>query len=40
MEYCPQEIEQKWQGYWDTNNSFEPESEDSKKEKKKSEEVE
>ncbi len=34
MEYNPQIIEHKWQKYWDDNNLFEPESEDSKKDKK------
>jgi leucyl-tRNA synthetase len=34
MEYNPNQIEQKWQKYWEKNNSFEPENEDSKKEKK------
>jgi leucyl-tRNA synthetase len=34
MEYNPQSIEKKWQNYWEENNSFEPESEKSEKEKK------
>jgi leucyl-tRNA synthetase len=34
MEYNPSEIENKWQTYWDQNNLFEPESEQSTKEKK------
>lgn len=33
MEYNPHEIEKKWQGYWNKNNSFEP-SNDETKEKK------
>ena len=33
MQYNPQEIEKKWQKFWDENNSFEP-SEDYTKEKK------
>ncbi len=33
MEYNPSEVEQKWQKYWDENESFEP-SEDYSKEKK------
>ncbi len=33
MEYNPQEVESKWQGYWDENNSFEPQD-DTTKDKK------
>ena len=34
MEYNPSQIEQKWQQFWEENNSFEPEPETSLKEKK------
>ncbi len=34
MEYNANSIENKWQKYWDDNNLFEPESEDSQKDKK------
>jgi leucyl-tRNA synthetase len=34
MSYNPQEIESKWQNYWNENNSFEPENEDCGKDKK------
>ena len=32
MQYNPQEIEKKWQQFWEENNSFEP-SDDKSKEK-------
>ena len=34
MQYEPLSIEKKWQDFWETNNSFEPENEDTTKEKK------
>jgi leucyl-tRNA synthetase len=34
MDYNPQNIEKKWQNYWNDNNSFEPLNEDCGKEKK------
>ncbi len=34
MQYEPLSIEKKWQDFWEVNNSFEPENEDSTKEKK------
>ncbi len=35
MEYTPQTIEQKWQTYWNDNNSFEPEDETTTTKEKK-----